>query len=205
MLDICLFSKQKRTAAVALVYKIMWSPMTDHTTQKLLYCYLVIKNWVMSKVRVNRYPVSVSIATRISSSQQDSTNEQAKWMPWDSLTLGSRESFIYTVTPTHTDTHTHTHLYISQNNKYRKNVTVSRTFPWKLQDASRNHYMYILSYTVVTLLICLISYRALYLAQSTDILCPIESEVLEDLPWMPMWITLWSDYQISIGIKIIKF
>lgn len=40
----------------------------------------------------------------------------------------------------------------------------------------------ILSYTVVTLLICLISYRALYLAQSTDILCPIESEVLEDLP-----------------------
>lgn len=32
----------------------------------------------------------------------------------------------------------------------------------------------ILSYTVVTLLICLISYRALYLAQSTDILCPIE-------------------------------
>lgn len=75
MLDIFLFSKQKRTAAVALVYKIMWSPMTDHTTQKLLYCYLVIKNWVMSKVRVNRYPVSVSIATRISSSQQDSTNE----------------------------------------------------------------------------------------------------------------------------------
>lgn len=40
----------------------------------------------------------------------------------------------------------------------------------------------ILSYTVVTPLICLISYRALYLAQSTDILCPIESEGLEDLP-----------------------
>lgn len=40
----------------------------------------------------------------------------------------------------------------------------------------------ILSYTVVTPLICLISYRVLHLAQSTDILCPIESEVLEDLP-----------------------
>lgn len=149
MLDIFLFSKQKRTAAVALVYKIMWSPMTDHTTQKLLYCYLVIKNWVMPKVRAYRYPVSVSIATRIFKFTTGLNQwEQAKWMPWDSLTLGSRESFIYTVTPTHTDTHNHTHLYISQNNKYRKNVTVSRTFPWKLQDASRNHYMYIL-YTLL--------------------------------------------------------
>lgn len=128
-------------------------------------------------------------------------------MPWDSLTLGSRESFIYTVTPTHTDTHTHTHLYISQNNKYRKNVTVSRTFPWKLQDASRNHYMYIL-------------YTLLHSGHTVNLLdflkSPISSPIYRhSLPYREWgsggftlnakWITLWSDYQISIGIKIIKF
>lgn len=43
-------------------------------------------------------------------------------------------------------------------------------------------YINTVSYTAATLLICLIFYGALYLAQSTDIFCPIESEVLEDLP-----------------------